>query len=330
MAATGEPEGTDDLLSRVRREWPELTWTGVDVPEQGMDHEVVVLRGVDAHDGGDDSADLVVRAPRTPAYRDQAPVEAAVLNLLASGPVTVRLPEPVLTSGDGTLTAQRFITGEPLTADLWRGLSAESRDSVTGQLAGLMSLLHGADVASSPLRDVEPWWTPAGVLNTESPRALPAKAALVRRRAGNVLAPVLSTEDMVVVNEILDSLNDLLVSPAPQRLIHSDLYDSHLLWDGAAQSLGVIDFSDMNLGDPAVDYAHLFGVDPSLPGRVATLAGDTADTGNAVDSLLQRAWTYARWDAVFVLIDHYRTGHTAADLAWELFAQAKESSAPPL
>lgn len=39
---------------------------------------------------------------------------------------------------------------------------------------------------------------------------------------------------------------------------HGDLYHSHLLWDDTARTLGVLDFSGMVRGDPAVDFAESF------------------------------------------------------------------------
>lgn len=324
-----EGGGADAVLARVRAGFPSLSWSSVSVPPQGMDHEVVVL-----HDGADAGADLVARLPRTDAYRDQAPVEAEVLELLAGqvmssdvAPVqdvpSVRLPVPALTTADGSVTLQGHIAGEPLDAQVYSTLGAGRQDTVTRQVAGLMRLLHGVDVMSPPVSNVVSWWSAEGRVNTTSPRALPAKAALVRSRASELLPGRIAAADLGIVESIVQDVEVLLssqLSASDGRLIHSDLYDSHLLWDGA--SLGVIDFSDMNIGDPALDYAHLFALDPALPRRVAELAGDL------VGDLLGRAWTYARWDAVFLLLDHLRTGHTPASVAWEVFDRARSVSPP--
>ena len=50
----------------------------------------------------------------------------------------------------------------------------------------------------------------------------------------------------------------LLATDLPEVVVHNDVYSRHLLWDDAAARLGVIDFSDMCLGDPAVDFAELY------------------------------------------------------------------------
>lgn len=351
LSVPGENAPEEPLLPRIRATWPGLTWSSVSVPDQGMDHEVVVLHGAlfsavlsgGAH-GADsvDSADLVVRAPRTEAYRAQAPVEAEVLRLLDADadPSALRLPTPVLSSADSALHAQRYIAGETLTPELWTQLPGKARERIIDQLAELMRLLHSADVSSSPVDRVEAWWTPGGGINRISPRVLPAKAELVRERVSTVLEPRLESSDLYIVHGILDDVERILstqLGRENRRLVHSDLYDSHLLWDG--ESIGVIDFSDMNLGDPALDYAHLFALDPVLPRLVAERAGDLSDglddgfadgrsAAGRGAGLLDRAWTYARWDAVFLLIDHFRTGHTPGAVAWEVFGRARAADTP--
>ena len=35
----------EEALAAVRDSWPGLTWAGVEVPDQGLDHGVVILEG---------------------------------------------------------------------------------------------------------------------------------------------------------------------------------------------------------------------------------------------------------------------------------------------
>jgi aminoglycoside phosphotransferase (APT) family kinase protein len=57
-------------------------------------------------------------------------------------------------------------------------------------------------------------------------------------------------------------LDGAVVPPPPSpccRLVHGDLYDGHLLFDPATLELtGIIDFSDIGLYDPAIDFVQLF------------------------------------------------------------------------
>lgn len=290
------------LPAMVRSAFPELAFTHTEIPGQGLDHAVVLLHGT-AH------GTLVARAPHTAEYRAQAEVEAAVLAEVSTL-TDVVLPEPVRTTGDGTLTVHTLVPGSPLVDTALAG-AAENREVVNRQLGELLTALHTRDVTTAPFSAVEPWRR-RGRCNT-APRSLPAKVALLRERAQRLLPGALDQASLTDVERIFTDMDTLLDPARPARLIHSDLYDEHLLWDPERERLGVIDFSDMNLGDPAVDFAH-------LPDPHGVLAHYRAGVD---DDLLARAAIYRRWDAVYLLVDHLRTDRTPGDLAWSGFAAAR-------
>ena len=338
----------------IAQTWPHLRFADTRVPAPGMDHAVIVLRDViDTSTGTGESAahlgDLVVRAPLTSDYRAQSGAEAAVLDELrvvldrqGSG---VRIPRPVLRTPDGTIGAQTFVEGTPVTAAAWAAMPSERQEIVVDELAELLAAMHTRDVDRPPFNGVESWWLPTehrelteavhgtglghARLNISSPRALPAKAAKVAATAPRVIPDDLSDADRDVVEEIIRDVSAVLRAPFAPRLVHSDLYDAHALWDG--QHLGVIDFSDMNRGDPAIDFSHLTDLDPMLAEVVLARAKNTSVDGvrpEYDEGLLDRAWIYKRWDSVFLLVDHLRTGFTSGDEAWEAFAAVRDSRRP--
>ena len=94
----------------------------------------------------------------------------------------------------------------------------------------------------------------------------------MQSRVADFLAPNLTAQEMDAVEENFAQVEKLLARPNQQRcLTHSDLFQSHLLWN-AEGGVGVIDFSDMTVGDPAVDYCHFVDIDPGLQERVLELA----------------------------------------------------------
>lgn len=292
----------ESLPAMVRSHFPEISFERVVLPRQGLDHAVAILYGTP-------EGPVVARAPYTREYRVQAPTEAAVLDEVAALS-RVALPRPVRASPDGALTLHTLVPGTPLDAEALHGLG-DRRAAAHRQLGELLTVLHSRDVSREPFRSVEPWRTGAGW--NPAQRALPAKIDLLRQRAQRYLPDVLDATALSDVARFFADMDVLLDPSRPARLIHGDLYDDHLLWDEERERLGVIDFSDMNLGDPAVDFAHL--ADPR--GVLAHY-----DAG-ADDSLLHRAGIYRRWDSVYLLVDHLRTGRTPGDLAWAGFASAR-------
>lgn len=342
------PETVEDLVART---WRDLAWKSVSIPEQGMDHAVVKLHGVESCEG--ELADMipetaVIRVPYTEAYRVQAPLESAVVAQLAklhfaavrareavhnkaelneagaseheNLPHTVRVPGTVRQSyvrgTFGTdqpllLTMQTEVRGEPMTAEVWSRMSDEQRTWAASQLGGMLAGMRVLDPDLPPVRKVESWWTDGAdtcELNS-SPRSLPGKLALMKRRLPVYLEPNLSTEELAEVRRIFGEVEALLRRPQQQRcLTHGDLFSSHVLWDDRG-GVGVIDFSDMTVGDPALDYAHFADVAPELPRMVLEAAQRAgAPLQGTREELLARADVFKRWDQVFLLIDHYRTG----------------------
>ena len=316
------------LPDMVRRTWQDLSWTSEEVPEQGMDHAVMILRGITSTEGelqGMVPESTVVRVPHEAEYRDQAPLESALISQLFRGS-SVRVPETVRqayargtfkTPNPVMLTLQTEVTGVPLTSELWTTLSDDQQEWAAEQLGSLLASMHTMDSDLLPVSRVESWWsdgTETSVLN-ESARTLPGKFALMQSRVADFLAPNLTDQEMDAVEENFAQVDKLLARPNQQCcLTHSDLFQSHLLWNTEG-GVGVIDFSDMTVGDPAVDYCHFVDIDPGLQERVLELAlengpEDLYQVDEGVPRLLERAQIYKQWDNIFLLIDHYRTGRS--------------------
>ena len=323
------PLDADRIQHLVARTWRDLSWVSVVYPDQGMDHAVIVLEGVSSKEG--ELADLipervVVRVPHTAEYRDQAMLESSLIAQLFRG-TKVRVPETVRqayargtfnTASPIILTLQSYVDGEPLDAEQWSEMTDQQRLLAVEQLGSLLATMHSMPADVLPVSKVEPWWLDGAAtqqLNT-NPRALPGKLELMRARLDEYLLPHLSPRQVQHVEQVLAHVDSLLARPGQQRcLTHGDLYPGHLLWD--ATGVGVIDFSDMTVGDPALDYAHFAGIAPELPELVMRQAMEHAAGRFESEAkaeplyepgLLERAAVFKRWDDIFLAIDHYRTG----------------------
>ena len=317
--------------------WRDLTWESTFTPPQGMDHAVILLRGVSSLDSELMNmlpANLIVRAPYTEAYRVQASRESGIITAL-SGRSNARLPQTVrqahvprrFTGNQRKIrvTLTSYIEGQPLTAEVWEGMTEMQQFLVVEQLGSLLAAMHTMNSSLPPVSNLESWWADSadddGSLRDSTAlnyadRSLPGKHELMRSRMAEVLKPNLSAEEYARAEAIMADVDEILARPDLRRcLTHGDMHTDHLLWkeDGG---IGVIDFSDMTVGDPAWDYAHFEAVAPGLTARIyeyAKLVGEDVKDPQVVfddPDLLARAATYKRWDNLFLLIDHFRTGHS--------------------
>lgn len=163
--------------------------------------------------------------------------EAALLPKLAAA-VSFRVPEPDFFGswGDaGTCMGYPLIEGRALTAD--DGWPA---------LAGVLRELHAfpVDVARSTLGQagtVDEWRTGYATLWTD------------------VQATVLPALDTDLAGAVTAGFTSLLAGDWDFRpvLVHRDIAPEHVLVDDSGRVVGLIDFEDAAVGDPAIDFAGL-------------------------------------------------------------------------
>ena len=125
-----------------------------------------------------------------------------------------------------------------------------TRASHAAPLARFLRALHGAPVTAQHLQ--------------QGPRDALRRADLVKRVSwyGEQLGELVRASRLesaradalrVQIGALADSLRSS--SPAPLRWVHGDLYVRHLLVGPQGQLVGVIDWGDVHLGDPALDLS---------------------------------------------------------------------------
>jgi aminoglycoside phosphotransferase (APT) family kinase protein len=260
------------LAARVRAAFPELAFEAAVLDEKGEDHHVLVLDGR-----------FVFRFPRHANHPTGLALEMAVLRALR-GRCALPMPDYRYVSPAGDFAGYELIEGVELTPGRFAGLSRVVQERVLEQLAGFLSAIHAlapddivADMGAAG--DVWPRLrTPAEEAEDGRSRRLPPIAG-----AYPALTPLV--EDFYARFEQREA-------GAP-RVLHSDVTSDHLLLAPSADRLaGVIDFGDVELGDPTYDFAYLWSYGDWAPLFVfERYALRDQDAG-----LLERSrWEFARY-----------------------------------
>ncbi len=280
--AKDPPLGEAGAVSLLRAVRPDLQWRSLRYADDGWDHEVLLL---------DDR--LVVRIPNEEHYRRMLEAERAVLDRLG-GSARAAVPRVRWIAPDRRLALHDFVPGDALTPARLAGLPSRDRDAVADQLAELLVAIHAIDPA------VLPSGTPSWSVEEEGRE--------VARLAGAGLPGLLSAAELRAVESILADVPALLALAPRAVLVHGDVYEDHLLWDAEARRLGLIDFSDLATGDPAIDFAELGDYGPAFLADVARRYGGDA-------GLIDRAERYGRWLAVYLMTDHLVSRKTSFAVA---------------
>ena len=194
---------------------------------------------------------VIVRFPRTEAVADATRRELALLPELARhAPFAVPAPSHLGTWHDRPFFAYPLIVG--------RGLRpADGSPALLRHLQGMLAALHSFPVDRA-----------ATLLGTGPPttawrRHLDRLWPIVEEHAVPVIPGPLATRVHGAFEAFLSEVDGL-----PSSLVHNDLGLEHLLVDEQGTELvGIIDFEDATIGDPAVDLVPLraaFGPD-ALP-----------------------------------------------------------------
>ena len=217
----------------------------------------------------------IVRVPRRAKVRDRLLQEAKLLPLLADD-LPVPIPAVRLLSDSAALVAAAHpkLEGSPID----RVLSADNAETLAAVLGCFLAALHGSSAhirAGFPeVTDVE-WVQSVAEFVHQCDAVLGMLDRDERRRAQSMFA------------RQLEAAPDCGLA-----LIHSDLGPDHILCrDGAV--VGVIDWTDARVGDPALDFAWLLHA-PDTP-FAEWLLDAYGEAGGRIDpSLPERALYFHR------------------------------------
>ncbi|HSX46814.1 MAG TPA: aminoglycoside phosphotransferase family protein [Patescibacteria group bacterium] len=293
MTQTDTSAKADHLLAQIAKAFPELTWQGYTYLDEGWDHEVIILDNK-----------VVFRFPDDDEYLTKLAHEIEVLHYLRPSlnvlvPHYTYLPKPLSFAG------YPIIKGETLTKVFFDSLPPVERKMVARQLADFLTCLHTQALTKPPLKNV-----PETVLADDQHE--------VREGTATHLKSVLSPQDYDLAQQILGQVDGLIGTALPHVFIHNDIYSRHLLWDAQKRQLGVIDFSDMCLGDPAVDFAELHEYGFGFVQEVYEQYEGPKDP-----EFLNRAWLYQEWIGVYMMTDHFAYNKTSFAVARETFDRVK-------
>lgn len=206
--------------SALRSVWPDLVWTRP-VYSHGAFHHVAVL-----------GSSGVVRVSFAADHDAQITREASALLAVSSAGLKTRIPKLLRTHTCDTWSAMActFIKGVRAADQPW--------DLVRQDLAGILDDLRSAQL-------------PTGLPSVRSWCGGDAWPDLVERITAEC-GPRVRKAARMVVREVLG-----LEGGVPS-LVHGDFGPHNILWDESG-ALGLIDFDNACVADPAIDVAPLIG-----------------------------------------------------------------------
>jgi aminoglycoside 2''-phosphotransferase len=282
------PPNAEALASRVTAEFPGLHFSDVHFVNSGVDHAVLIL-----------DSTWVFRFPRTAEYRVSLTRELNLLKQLqARSPVAVPHYEHISRAQD--FGGYRIIEGEELRTALFQSLAGTAQEKIMFQVVDFMSALHAL-----PQHLLMPT---TNSLLWDCDRVQRHVNRYFKLRRDTIAANV-PPRMLPVIDEFYHRYAEIRVSR--QAITHADLTDDHILVTPSG-SVGIIDFADAVVADPAHDFAYFWSYGDWVPKAMY----ERYELNDDEDFLTRSHWHFVR----------YRIDCFYSDLKDRLFERAEATA----
>lgn len=219
--------GLSEARAALRRCFPALGVARMEELQQGWDSLTILVND-----------DHVFRIPRRPEVVRWLRNEIRVLPELVPH-LPAAIPEFEFACLEHGVVGYRRIEGRAMDPSALKGTTGSM---IAGQMGAFLAILHGIPLDESSAAAVRDRW-------------LAQQDALFREFHARVF-PLLDPDERAIARAMFERFLADRRAFEPSW-VHCDLGPDHILWRPEAGLAGVIDWSHVSLGDPAIDLAWL-------------------------------------------------------------------------
>lgn len=221
-------------LAEIHKHFPDLKYKKARIIRHGWDHDVVVL-----------DSTWVFRFTKNRDYLHVLRKEISVINWLKKQ-TSIALPDYKYIAKDGSFGAYPMLPGRELRKHVLRTFTPAQREGVARQLGEFLTLLH-----SIPLKNAQQW----GIKEGPYTRLAYQKR---QQQIKKVLFQRLNAKEIKWIEAKYEAFMALSWDFTPV-VVHSDFTHHHIFVDVKKTTVsGLIDFADVEVGDPVRDFAALW------------------------------------------------------------------------
>ena len=239
-----------DYLKKIKRYFPETKFKNSKLIEEGWDHDVIVLDNK-----------YIFRFPKKEKYQERLKSEMKFLKYLAPR-ISIPIPEYIYISKDLSFGGYKLLKGVEMKPNIFEKLNRKQKNNIIKQLGTFLSELHQTPINSIRKfgfkeMDWNNYWTK------------PHIKQIIKGLRKKVFPKLTKNE----INWVEHQFNEYLKLSFnyKKNIIHSDLTGRHILINSKKGEItGIIDFSDIEVIDPALDFNDLWDYGESFVKQVLT------------------------------------------------------------
>jgi aminoglycoside 2''-phosphotransferase len=226
----------ETYIDLVREKFPDMSFTNTTFITKGWDNDVLLL---------DDT--YVFRFPKREKSKQRFAAEVKLLEHLQSE-TPLPIPEYKYLSDEPPFGGYKIIEGQEMTPSLFNELDASSQEKIAKQLGDFLSFLHSTpiEVAKTVGFQEEPggyWWSRE-------------RTAERYERLQTLVFPNLTEEEVAWARHQFETYLALDFN-FELTITHSDIKGDHIFF-ADNKVTGIIDFAEVEIGDPALDFTGLW------------------------------------------------------------------------
>lgn len=260
--------------------------------KSAFDHDVFIINGK-----------IVFRFPRTEIVKKRLRGEIDLLNFLKDK-VKINIPHYSYIAKDFQFAGYNMIPGKILSPSAFKSLSNKNKAKVIDELMKFINSFHRINLDE---------------FKKFNPRAredfIDAEKK-VERDLEEKLFPKLSDEEVKVIKNFSEEAREYLRNIPNVCATHGDLYAYNTLWDKDTLRIGVIDFSDILIGDPAKDFEVFIDYGSASLERAYDNYKGLKD-----DNFLKRVYIYYKIHTIYTLLSSLLGARISYDYAYSRFRE---------
>lgn len=261
----------ENLEINIRKIFPNLGWKKSKFIAAGWDHDILML-----------DKKFVARIPKNSDAKKRMQIDFCLLTYLQNK-VDADIPTAITKDDKTKIAIYKVVAGTAVAEGRYKKLNTSEKDKFAKNLAIFLSQIHNLPVA-----DARKCRVPI--------RSLTSQNREVKNNIRFIYSHLTQQEKKVLDNFIIS--RKFLLKEIKPVLIHGDLTSDNVFADKHYKNnLGIIDFSDSVIGDPAKDFAALFSYGEKFVNNVIKYYQTTPDSG-----LFERARVYYQDEAIKLLV----------------------------
>lgn len=260
-----------NLLQKIKTNFPKLKWKTVKNVSNGYDHIVLILDNK-----------IVFRFPKNSYAKSRFKGEVGLLNFITNKVKPVLVPQYRYLSKDKSFGGYELIKGIPLSISVYKQLSNFSKRKLATDLGRFCSILHR----------IKPGLVSKYIFKNQT-RTKEFKRLYGRYQKS--FRSLFSEDDQNKFACFFSDLSKVLQEKHSKVFMHTDLFADNVYINKVGNLIGVIDFTDRVVDDPAVDFIRLWNYND--PGFVSMIC-ERYDRAQASD-IMRRSRIYFFADVIW-------------------------------